>query len=104
MTSAVARSPLNTAEPNPRTAMKDSQRFATIRIKNGPCVVLDLARYRKIVATSYEPEAAEAFACLMNGEVQGAMACRDAAIAALGPPRDFRGGEQDWGLEPSLRV
>ena len=58
-------------------------RFTVINIKNGPWLVLDLAQSRKIVASCFDLRSAETFAALMNGDVQAAMAQRDAAIAAL---------------------
>ncbi len=73
--------------------MAASPRFSVVRIKHGPCVVVDPARYRKIVARSFEPDdAADALARLMNGDVGSAMASRDTAIASLGPARGHKGG------------
>ena len=70
-------------EPS-RMATDRSLRFCAIRIKHGPCVVVDQANRRKIVASCFEPEVAEALARLMNGDVAEAMASRDAALARLG--------------------
>ena len=74
-------SPLETCE-NPRSAMENPMRFTVIDIKNGPWLVLDLARGRKIIASCFDLPSAEAFAELMNGDVQRAIARRDAAVAA----------------------
>ena len=59
-------------------------RFTVVEIKDGPWLVLDLARSRKIVASCFDFCAAETFAALMNGDVQNAMTRRDAAVASLG--------------------
>jgi len=69
------------------TATGRSPRFSVVQIKHGPCLVLDLACHRKTVASSFDLDAAEALARLMNGDIQNAIASRNAAIASLGPPR-----------------
>jgi hypothetical protein len=68
---------------NIRTAMERSMRFSVIEVKDGPWLVLDLARDRKIVASCFDTHAAETFAALMNGDVQSAIARRDAATASI---------------------
>jgi hypothetical protein len=78
----LALSPPETRE-NFRTARERSKRFSLIEVKDGPWLVLDLARDRKIVASCFDAHAAETFAALMNGDVQRAIARRDAAIAFL---------------------
>lgn len=74
--------------------LANSSRFSVVRVKHGPCLVLDLASHRKTVASTFEPDAAEAFAKLMNGDVRNAMASREAAIVSLGPVRDHPRGER----------
>ena len=57
-------------------------RFVVIDVKDGPWLVLDLARGRKVVASCFDLRAAETFAALMNGDVRSALARRDDAIAS----------------------
>ncbi len=63
-------------------------RFSVIEVRDGPWLVLDLARDRKVVASCFDPEAAETFAALMNGDAEGAMLRREAAIGSLRRPED----------------
>jgi hypothetical protein len=59
-------------------------RFFVFKIEDGPWLVLDQARDRRTVASCSDAGAAETFAALMNGDVQTAIAIRDAAIESLG--------------------
>ena len=73
---------------DPRAAMETPMRFSVTEIKDGPWLVLDLALGRKIVASCFDPRAAETFAALMNGDLQNVMARRELAIASLGRQAD----------------
>jgi hypothetical protein len=73
---------------DPRAKMENPMRFSVTEIKDGPWLVLDLALGRKIVASCFDPRAAETFAALMNGDLQSVMAQREAAIASLGRQAD----------------
>ena len=56
-------------------------RFSILRIKDGPWVVVDRQDHRRRIASCVDPGAAEMIAALMNGNLEQAIAQRDAMVA-----------------------
>jgi hypothetical protein len=63
--------------------MKMGARFSVVQIKDGPWIVVDHRRRRRTIASCVDEVAAHMIAALMNGNVDEAIAGRDAAIAEL---------------------
>ena len=57
-------------------------RFSVLHIKDGPYVVVDRRDHRRRIASCVDPGAARMIAALMNGDLQQALAVRD-AVARL---------------------
>ncbi len=58
-------------------------RFSIVRIKDGPWIVVDRHDHRRRIASCVEEGAAEMIAALMNGDLDQAIAGRNAAITGL---------------------
>ena len=56
-------------------------RFSVVQIKDGPWVVVDRTDHRRRIASCLDAGAAAMIAALMNGDVDQALAHRDAAVA-----------------------
>ncbi|WP_147262835.1 hypothetical protein [Roseiarcus fermentans] len=59
-------------------------RFSIVQIKDGPWVVVDRQDHRRRIASCVDAGAAEMIAALMNGDLDQAIAVRD-AVAGLAP-------------------
>ena len=53
-------------------------RFSIVHIKDGPFVVVDRLDHRRRIASCIDPDAARMIAALMNGDLDQAVAVRDA--------------------------
>jgi hypothetical protein len=61
--------------------METAMRFSVVQIEDGPWVVVDGRDHRRRIASCVDAVAAEMIAALMNGDVERAIAHRDAAFA-----------------------
>ncbi len=62
-----------------------AMRFSIVHIKDGPWIVVDRQDHRRRIASCIDAGAAEMIAALMNGDLDQAIAGRD-AIAGLCRP------------------
>ena len=63
--------------------MNTVTRFSVVQIKDGPWIVVDRLDHRRRIASCGGAIAAHMIAALMNGDVEQAVAGREAAIAEL---------------------
>ena len=65
--------------------MDTEMRFSVFQIKDGPWIVVDRLDHRRRIASCHDAGAAGMIAALMNGDVDQAVALRDATLSETEP-------------------